>query len=245
MTLDWPWPILRQGQIWSHRLLYGKKWKLLFFGNHCSLGSQNCLKHLAKWVNEVGLVSKVKVIIWPWSKVTQISKLKLVFLKNFMAIWKQSSYDSLREKRNENLYKWVGHMTNMAAMPISGINLKKSSSPEPIDWWHWNLVCYIVYASITKVVQIMTWVDLDPCYAKVKFGHIGFCMGKSENYYFLETITALDIKVAWSIQLNELINLSEYLRSRPFFDLGRRSLRFQVKTCFSHKQLGNLEPKLI
>ena len=27
----------------------------------------------------------------------------------------------------------LGHMTNMAAMPIYGKNLKKSSSPEPID----------------------------------------------------------------------------------------------------------------
>ena len=26
--------------------------------------------------------------------------------------------------------------------------------------------------------------NYDPFYAKVKFGHIGFCMGKSENYYF-------------------------------------------------------------
>ena len=25
MTLGWPWPILRQGQIWSIMLLYGKK----------------------------------------------------------------------------------------------------------------------------------------------------------------------------------------------------------------------------
>ena len=29
----------------------------------------------------------------------------------------------------------LGHMTNMAAMPIYGKNLKKSSSPEPIDQW--------------------------------------------------------------------------------------------------------------
>ena len=36
MTLGWPWPILRQGQIWSHRFLYGKKWKLLFFGNYAA-----------------------------------------------------------------------------------------------------------------------------------------------------------------------------------------------------------------
>ena len=37
-------------------------------------------------------------------------------------------------------------------------------------------------------------------YAKVKFGHIGFCMGKSEKKkYFLETIAALGLKVARSI----------------------------------------------
>ena len=66
MTLGWPWPILRQGQIWLHRLLYGRKWKLfVFFGNYCSLGSQSCLKHSAKWLNEVEWVSKVKVILWP------------------------------------------------------------------------------------------------------------------------------------------------------------------------------------
>ena len=130
MTLGWPWPLLRQGQIWSHRLLYGKKWKL-FFGNYCSLGFQSCLKHLAKWVNDVEWVSNVKVILWPWSKVTQISKLKLVFLINSWAIMNQKSYESLRENRNENLYE-LGHMTNMAAMPIYGKNLKKSS-PEPVD----------------------------------------------------------------------------------------------------------------
>ena len=50
----------------------------------------------------------------------------------------------------------LGHMTNMAAMLIYGKNLKKSSSPEPIDWWPWNLVCSIVYRSTTKIVQIMT-----------------------------------------------------------------------------------------
>ena len=29
----------------------------------------------------------------------------------------------------------LGHMTNMAAMPIYGKNLKKSPTPEPIDRW--------------------------------------------------------------------------------------------------------------
>ena len=50
----------------------------------------------------------------------------------------------------------LGHLTNMATMPIYGKNLKKSSSPEAIDRWSWNLVCCIVYVSTTKLVQIMT-----------------------------------------------------------------------------------------
>ena len=108
MTLGWPWPILRQGQIWSHMLLYGKSENYLFFGNFCSLGSQSCLKHLAKWVYEVEWVSKVKVILWPWSKVTKNSKLKLVFLQKQLGDLEQNSYESLRENGNENLYKWVG-----------------------------------------------------------------------------------------------------------------------------------------
>ena len=77
-----------------------------------------------------------------------------------------------------------GHVTNMAAMLIYGKNLKNSSTPEPIDWWPWNLVCSIVYARPTKMFNLWLWVGLVPFYAKVKFGHIGFCMGKSENYYF-------------------------------------------------------------
>ena len=35
------------------------------------------------------------------------------------------------------------------------------------------------------------WVDLDPFYAEVKFGHIGFCMGKSENHLFFGNYCSL------------------------------------------------------
>ena len=36
-----------------------------------------------------------------------------------------------------------GHMTKMAAMPIYGKNLKKSSSPEPASRFPRNLICSI------------------------------------------------------------------------------------------------------
>ena len=52
---------------------------------------------------------------------------------------------------------------------------------------------------LPKLYKLWPWVDLDPFYAKVKFGHIGFCLGKTENYFFLETIAALGRKVDWSI----------------------------------------------
>ena len=50
-------------------------------------------------------VSNVKIILCPWPKVVQFSKLKLVFLINSWAIMNQNSCESLRENRNKNLYK--------------------------------------------------------------------------------------------------------------------------------------------
>ena len=87
--------------------------------------------------------------------------------------------------------------------------------------------------------------DLDPFYAKVKFGDIGFCLGTSENYlFFLETIALLGLKVAWSIQLNKLMKLSIKSQGHSL-TLVKCHSDFKVKTCFSQKQLGDLEPKFI
>ena len=83
MTLGWAWPILRQGQIWKHRLIYRKKWKLLIFQNFCSLWPET------NWDNEDMRVLKFKVIFWPWPKVIYIWKLKLAFLRNNWAILNQ------------------------------------------------------------------------------------------------------------------------------------------------------------
>ena len=90
MTLDWPWPTLHQVQIWLHRLLYGRKW-IFFFGNYCSLRSQSHLKRSAQWVNEVEWVSKVKVILWPWPKVIQISKLNVWLWPVYSEEWFRAS----------------------------------------------------------------------------------------------------------------------------------------------------------
>ena len=59
--------------------------------------------------------------------------------------------------------------------------------------------------------------------------------------YFLETIAAIGLKDGLSIQINELMKLNEYQRSRWSFDLGQKSLRFKIQTCFSPKLLSHLE----
>ena len=54
----------------------------------------------------------------------------------------------------------AGHMTKMAAKPIYGKNLQKSS-PELVDQFPWNLVCCILDSSPSQFVQMMnlgwTW----------------------------------------------------------------------------------------
>ena len=83
MILGWPWPILRQGQIWSPMLLYGEKLKQWIFSrNYCSLWYKNWCMQSTKWVHEAFLVPKVKVIDWPWSKSRRFNIFKLLFLNN-------------------------------------------------------------------------------------------------------------------------------------------------------------------
>ena len=93
----------------------------------------------------------------------------------------------------------LGHMTNMAALLIYGKNLKKSSSPEPKNRWPWNLVCSIVYASTTKVVQIMA-VSL-PCISFI-YIYVRVLLNKRKVYHvinFKHTFLYLAIHVKYYV----------------------------------------------
>ena len=62
----------------------------------------------------------------------------------------------------------LGHMTNMAAMPLYGKTLKKSYFPEPIDQWPWNLALSVQV--LPRLFKLWPWVDFVLFYAKVKLG---------------------------------------------------------------------------
>ena len=85
----------------------------------------------------------------------------------------------------------------------------------------------MVYANTTKIVQIMTlgWPWPILCQGQIWLHRLLYGR-KWELFIFWKLFAALGLKVAWSIQLNEFMKLSEYQRSRSFFDLGQRSLRF-------------------
>ena len=70
--------------------------------------------------------------------------------------------------------------------------LPQNQLTDDLETWYVAL-CMCV---LPRLFKLSPWVDLDLFYAKVKFGHIGFCMGKSEIIYFLKTIAALGLKVA-------------------------------------------------
>ena len=61
-------------------------------------------------------------------------KVKTCFSQKQVGPFKTKAHMKAKERMGMKTYTHeLGHMTNMATMPIYGKNLKKSSSPEPID----------------------------------------------------------------------------------------------------------------
>ena len=120
-------------------------------------------------------------------------------------------------------------MTNMAAMPIHGKNLKKSSSLEPkrpmtmkVCMQHWVLKYFQVYSNDDPELTLTCFTlrsNLIP-YA--------FVWEKGKIMDISETIVVYDIKVGRFSLLSEYMNHYEYQRSRSFTELRPRSLRFNI-----------------
>ena len=61
---------------------------------------------------------------------------------------------------------------------------------DDLETWYLALSVQV----LPRLFKLWPWVELDPFYAKVKFDHVGFYMGKIK-IYFLETIAALGLKL--------------------------------------------------
>ena len=104
-----------------------------------------------------------------------------------------------------------GHMTKMAATPIYGKNLKKSSPPEPKGRWPWKLVCSIECSSTTSV-QMMT---LSWPWPILRQGHIWSLMllygKKGKTMDLSETVVVYDLKLATDDRSGKKILLTSKL----------------------------------
>ena len=100
-------------------------------------------------------------------------------------------------------------MTKMAATPIYGKTFENLLQ----NRMSYDLYTWLV-ASGTQALQSLykwsPWSDLDLFYGKVKFGNLGFSMGKVKTVDFSETIAASDLKVSISSHLIECMKVSEY-----------------------------------
>ena len=178
----WPWVDLdlfyakvKFGHI---GLCMGKSENYLFFGTYCSFRSQSCLKHSAKWFYEVEWVSKVKVILWSWSKVTQISKLNvwllacilrwaiqglraLLFTSKFLVKVSLSEYISLTTHQKALIFEpWIPERVSFYAMSF-GPRFMPWGGAKSQNLGHcWNLFFTNVFWKKHKQIVHQTWLNL-------------------------------------------------------------------------------------
>ena len=121
-------------------------------------------------------------------------------------------------------------------------NLLQNQQTNDLETWY-VASCVGV---LPKLFKLWPWVDLDPFYAKVKFGHIDFYMRKSENYLFLgnycsfRSQSCLKHSAKWVKESGVSIKGQGHSLTLV---IGHSD--FKVKTCFSQKQLSDLEPEFM
>ena len=94
----------------------------------------------------------------------------------------------------EGFLNSTGHVTKMAAMPIYGKNLKKSSSLEPKGWWPWILVCIIEYYQVCSNDD--PGLTLTYFTARSNLVPYAIVWEKGKTMDFSETIVVYDLKLA-------------------------------------------------
>ena len=86
----------------------------------------------------------------------------------------------------------LGHMTNMAAMPIYIVKtlknlLLQNQLTDDLE----TLYVALFMQVLPRLLKLLPWVDLDTFYAKAKFGHIGFVWEKVKIIYFFGNCCSL------------------------------------------------------
>ena len=164
-------------------------------------------------------VLKVKVISWPWPKVIYIWK--LAFSQKPLG----QSMPNFICKLSGGKWKFIDMMVvtlpRWPPCPYMVKTLQKSSAPEPVDLFPWNLVCCIGDSCSSLFVQMMTVGWPWPILRQGQIWQNRLSYRKKWKLLIFRTFAACDLKPI------EIMKIYEYWRSRSFLDLGPRSFTFE------------------
>ena len=118
--------------------------------------------------------------------------------------------------------------------------LLQNQLTDDFETWYVALCMWV----LPTLFKLFPWVDLDPFNVNVKFGHIGFYMGKSENYLFFRNYYSLRFQSCLTLSAKWVYEVGFSIKGQGHsLTLVKGHSDFKGKPCFSQKQLGNLEPK--
>ena len=144
------------------------------------------------------------------------------------------------------MFKWSGsHDQDSPPCPYMVKTLKdlllQNQLTDDLGTWYVALCMWV----LPRLYKLSPWVDLDLFYAKVKFGYIGFCMGKSENHVFFGNYCSHRPQ-SWFKYSNKWVNEVKWVpKVKVFLTLANGHSDIKIKSCFSQKLLSYLEPNFI
>ena len=143
------------------------QWNLI-----CSIGDVNP----SYWVDLYLFYAKVKFCL--------IFKLNFVFLKSCWVISNKIPCERLLEYRNENLYKWYRSHDQDGGHALIWLKILSNIFFSITDC---NETWYVALKTLVHHSLFNLWPlsDLGLLYAKVKFGRLGFCIGKKWKLFFI------------------------------------------------------------
>ena len=126
-----------------------------------------------------------------------------LLLRHRLTNQSQILYEASLGRGNESLFAASGvTWPRWPPRPYMVKSLQKSSSSEPMDDFHKTRYVAFGTPAHHSLFKWWPWVNLDLLYSKVKFGNLGFFLGKIKTMDFLETVEACDLKVGRCRQLH-------------------------------------------
>ena len=184
MTLEWPWPFLRQGQIWKLRLLYRKKWKQWIFQKLLKPVTWNVVdtdNQLTSW-RYVSIEGQGRV----HTKIQTGFPQKLLGHSEINFVWKLSG---TRKWKSDDmmLLTWP----RRPPCPYMVKTLQKPHLQNLRADFHETWYVASGTPAHHSICKWWPWSDLDLFYGKVKFGNLGFSIEKVKTVFFIRNYWSL------------------------------------------------------